>query len=268
MKNDIYLDAEIRISKAEILTIDQAWETVAINWWFWRLLWFESPAVLAATDKNNLLKIKAKRVYLLAPGQSLYRKVLHSTDHLFIHFHTLSIPESISKQIFSGLVLLDADPILFKLIGELVKALRTNSSVAHLSALSIVAHSLSQGIQHSTKAKQTIWKNAISIPNVIQKAQRLAVEKKGLITVSNLAERSGYSNDHFTRLFSKTLACTPATYLKELRMNEAARRLIHSDESIESIAENLAFSDRFHFSKVFAKQCGVSPAKYRKMHRV
>ena len=50
---------------------------------------------------------------------------------------------------------------------------------------------------------------------------------------------------------------------------ERAKLLLLSDEdySIGEIAQVLAFSDIYHFSKTFKKQCGLSPSQFAEQRR-
>jgi len=83
-----------------------------------------------------------------------------------------------------------------------------------------------------------------------------------------LAELCSVSPDHFIRLFRQSVGQTPTQYTLERRVGRAAQQLIFTDESIERIAEETGFRDRFYFSRVFAKRMGLPPARYRAGQRV
>lgn len=75
------------------------------------------------------------------------------------------------------------------------------------------------------------------------------------------------SEDHLIRLFRRTLGLTPAQYVIERRITLAAEWLAQTDRTLEEIAADSGFVDRFHFSKCFKKRIGLPPALYRKTHR-
>jgi AraC family transcriptional regulator of arabinose operon len=50
-------------------------------------------------------------------------------------------------------------------------------------------------------------------------------------------------------------------------MGQAAERLLAQDASIGRVAEELGFSDPFHFSRVFKKVFGVPPGQFARSHR-
>jgi len=83
------------------------------------------------------------------------------------------------------------------------------------------------------------------------------------LTNALLAKHCALSEDYFIRRFRNATGLTPHKYLNNLRAQKAARLLVFSSNSIEEIAETCGFSDRYHFSKVFASLMGHSPARYR-----
>ena len=49
-------------------------------------------------------------------------------------------------------------------------------------------------------------------------------------------------------------------------LKEAKYLLLHSDKTISSISENLGFTNRTHFYKLFKAKYGLTPNEYRKKH--
>jgi len=49
-------------------------------------------------------------------------------------------------------------------------------------------------------------------------------------------------------------------------MNKAANLLLTTDFKIKDIAYHVGFYDPYHFSKIFKKNHGQSPKKYRSDH--
>ena len=68
----------------------------------------------------------------------------------------------------------------------------------------------------------------------------------------------------FTRLFTDELDISPQRFVKKKRIDKACVLLHHFDYSIDRVASETGFSDRYHFSKIFKQITGFSPAKYRK----
>ncbi|MBD2871706.1 response regulator transcription factor [Paenibacillus arenilitoris] len=66
------------------------------------------------------------------------------------------------------------------------------------------------------------------------------------------------------QLFKKNLGKTFSEYVTELRINKACELLKHTELSIEEIASEAGYFDYYYFNKVFKKECGITPAKFRK----
>ena len=71
------------------------------------------------------------------------------------------------------------------------------------------------------------------------------------------------SQSNFQRLFRLETGFSPKHYELELRLEKARCRLGSPEKSINEIAEECGFSDRYAFSKAFRKYAGISPARYR-----
>ena len=88
------------------------------------------------------------------------------------------------------------------------------------------------------------------------------------IGVQELARRSGRSREHVARCMRAGLGRSPTDVIGELRIEEAARQLAHSDEPIADIADQLGFASRAWFYRVFRDRYACSPGEYRRQSRV
>jgi len=86
------------------------------------------------------------------------------------------------------------------------------------------------------------------------------------ITLSNLAERAGYSPNYFHHVFSSVMGKTPQEYLTEERIRNAKRLLVQSDKSLSEIAYECGFSSQSHFSRQFKKHTFSTPGQYRQQN--
>lgn len=87
------------------------------------------------------------------------------------------------------------------------------------------------------------------------------------IDIEGLAAESGYSSDHFRRLFKKTTGFNPKEYILRLRLENAKKLLATTSESLKSIAVNCGFEHYSQFSLFFKKQMKTSPTLYRDKYR-
>ena len=85
-------------------------------------------------------------------------------------------------------------------------------------------------------------------------------EHLNLVTVS---EAVGVHVVHLAREFRKHYGCTAGDYVRQLRIEYACREIGRSGSSLAEIASAAGFSDQSHFSKVFRRFTGMTPAEYR-----
>lgn len=83
------------------------------------------------------------------------------------------------------------------------------------------------------------------------------------ITLSALAETAGMSPHYFSVMFKQSTESSPHQYVLRRRI-ELARRLLNDRRvSVLEAAVRSGFSDQSHFTKIFRRIVGVTPAAYR-----
>jgi AraC-like DNA-binding protein len=83
------------------------------------------------------------------------------------------------------------------------------------------------------------------------------------LTLPKLAAVAHLSPIYFAKLFHKQTGLAPMAYVRQQRVEEAKRRLLSSDETVERIAERVGFEDPFHFSRIFRQLTGKAPTAFR-----
>jgi AraC family transcriptional regulator len=87
------------------------------------------------------------------------------------------------------------------------------------------------------------------------------------ITMRGVAAEMGVHPVHFVRSFRHHFGCTPAEFVRRLRIEWAQSRLLQSDLPVGEIAHAAGFYDHSHFDREFKRAAGCTPAQYRKAHR-
>lgn len=82
-------------------------------------------------------------------------------------------------------------------------------------------------------------------------------------TLKELAEMNHVGITTLIQLVKEYAGYTPANYLIFLRIKKARELLIHTTQSLTSIALDCGFYSSQHFSSTFSKWVGTSPKKYR-----
>lgn len=79
-----------------------------------------------------------------------------------------------------------------------------------------------------------------------------------------IARAAAISESECLRCFRATIGTTPIQYVRQYRVQAAARRLAAGDEKIALVAAGCGFSDVSYFTKTFREMKGCTPAEYRK----
>lgn len=86
------------------------------------------------------------------------------------------------------------------------------------------------------------------------------------LTLSALAEKCFYNPSYFSRAFKKKFGVSLVEYIGKERAKAAAELLLSTQCSMEEIAYRCGFGDKTGFYRVFEKQYGCTPSKYRQLH--
>ncbi len=89
----------------------------------------------------------------------------------------------------------------------------------------------------------------------------------GDLSIAELTRLTGMSRHRMTEWFQRHTGQTPSRYIADLRLRTAMQRLAATDASIEQIAEDLGYANRYYFSRVFNRQLGCGPATFRRGQR-
>jgi AraC-like DNA-binding protein len=96
--------------------------------------------------------------------------------------------------------------------------------------------------------------------------QRMEKAIQDKVSTKELADELGLSEEHFIRIFRKTLGMSPFQYFTRLKVEAASAYLVESFMPIKTISDYFGFENPFHFSRVFKKCTGLSPQEYRKTY--
>ena len=83
------------------------------------------------------------------------------------------------------------------------------------------------------------------------------------LTAEKIAERCFYNPNYFGEVFKRTFGVSLKDYIRERRVNEAARLLRLTDLSIDEIIDRVGFTNRTDFWRHFEKVFSMTPAEFR-----
>jgi AraC family transcriptional regulator len=84
-------------------------------------------------------------------------------------------------------------------------------------------------------------------------------------SLTELADEAACHPVTLTRAFRRTFGCSIRTYIRQRRLEEAARMLRHTDIPISSIAIRTGFADQAHFTRALRRAAGRTPATLRSL---
>ena len=84
------------------------------------------------------------------------------------------------------------------------------------------------------------------------------------ISLDDIATEVGMNRSAFCTYFKRHKGMTFLQFVTQYRLNTACGLLKHSQKSISEICYLVGFNDLPHFVRVFTKEKGMSPGKYRK----
>lgn len=135
---------------------------------------------------------------------------------------------------------------------------RSDGGIALVAVLDTAAIAAVAAMRRRTDSRRPgfAWSSSIC---------RHACSKRFVSTMSRPSR--AFHPAHLARVFRKHYRCSVGQYVRRMRVDLAARQLAGSRCSIAEIAAQLGFADQSHFSRVFVKLIGLTPARYRKLHR-
>jgi len=83
-------------------------------------------------------------------------------------------------------------------------------------------------------------------------------------SVDAIAAERGMTRSHFSHYFRARTGLTPARFMSEVRVQEAARALLTTRAPLKQVAGEWGFANVNHFGKAFRRFLHASPAAYRR----
>ena len=120
-------------------------------------------------------------------------------------------------------------------------------------ALELLAEAFRAG--HSTGRRAPEW--LVRAREIIEGSYREP------LTVAAIAAQAGAHRVTLARGFRVHFGCSVAHYIRELRVRDACRALAQNELSLAEIAAHAGFCDQPHFTRVFRRITGMTPAAYR-----
>jgi transcriptional regulator GlxA family with amidase domain len=100
-------------------------------------------------------------------------------------------------------------------------------------------------------------------PNIQRLAERVTGHPSADWRTDVLAAEAGVSQRSLSRLFRKGLNISPEDFVERVRTDLARRRLLETDENVETIALACGFGSLRRMDRAFARTMAASPTEFR-----
>ncbi|MCW1837914.1 AraC family transcriptional regulator [Bacillus xiamenensis] len=83
------------------------------------------------------------------------------------------------------------------------------------------------------------------------------------LTRKDLAHKMGFHESYFSTFFKQSMGMSVTDYIAQIRIDEAKKRLLQTDDQIQIIARQVGYTDSLYFSRKFRQKTGRSPSQFR-----
>lgn len=166
-------------------------------------------------------------------------------------------------------ILGESEPLLEQLALAVLSELRVPSGVGGRLYTDALAHTLAvqtlyalgNGVSRQRAlAAQTASMSRHGVQRVLDYIDTALDQDLSLATLAGVAD---YSPHFFARAFKKQVGQSLHQYVVQRRIERARQLLLRSDQPISQIALLTGFSGQSHFTSVFRRLTGITPAEYR-----
>jgi len=252
-----YLQPEISIYRCEYETDCFYWNYNNVSAPYWRFYWCASPGGEMFYKQEKIIP-RADSFIMIPPDTCFSTQVTTSFEQLYIHFVADPPFDRVRQNIY---VFEMQECILSKILSlkEIVLAGQTDMHF-RLLLFGLIYEALLE-----IPREAFVVDNSSYDPRIIKITKLLDENTAWVYSNEELAQMVNMSVNGFIRLFSRDMGISPLQYSRQKRIQKACLLLHFSKQSIDEIARNTGFQDRYYFSRVFKQITNHSPAQYRKL---
>ncbi len=220
---------------------------------YWCFYWNSTPGAWI-TYQSQKFELSPQKIVLIPPFTPFSSGMSKPFTHFYLHFYSPGILDKIRRT-----------PIFLEAgeIANTVSNIFNQSNVCQMLSI----YGLLFNYLAKIPEKYCLLDSEENINPIIRKAVDLMHENINVPFDNRQCSRLvGLGINEFYALFKQEMHLTPRQYMLMLRLEHSSILLRHSQSSIDKIAENCGFADRYHFSKAFKTHFGIPPVEFRKKH--
>ncbi len=148
-----------------------------------------------------------------------------------------------------------------QLFEKLVFHFTTASPISHTECISVL-YKIYGSFRSQSLASSPVGSNQDKLEQALSYME--SNFKDPTFSISALAEEIKISEVYFRKLFKAKYHMTPSEYITSLRLQNAKKLMRYPFLALEECAQQSGFSSLQYFCRVFKKEHGISPGKYRR----
>ena len=256
----------VRVYIVDRIPIDEHWNAQDVLSSYWRLYMNnrDGAAVILPDDRYDLT---AGRIHFVPAWVPFSCECTEAITHCYAHFELLGLLGSVTRQVFDRPMALPPLPELEARVASRMAEVRepdVSPLYTDCAMKALILEALGELFRSLSAHDRARCELSLRAQSVFEPALTYIDQNLDSSIINDtLARLCGLSEDHFIRRFREELGQTPAQYVIEKRLAAASRLLLHTQDSIDSIAAQTGFANRYYFSRVFSRHLGVPPARYR-----
>ena len=263
VENNVILSNSINyltmnISEIRYAILDSAWRRdptkESINRIYYVL---EGTAYIECNGR--LITMQPGNIYIIPAGLELKYWCDDHLEKLYMHVNVLRYD---NYDLLSGL----QDCLVFEnRMEEIQEMVRQWRRADYYSMMYIRAHAYGLICEAMERVGADSWKNEAYSLLVKRCIEYVDKNLKSGLSATEIAAELFVSESRLRKVFRQEVGVPIGKYINDRVLSAAELQLRYSDRSIKTISETLGFCDQFYFSRMFARQYGMSPVNYRKI---
>ncbi len=236
------------------------------DWWnfsnvlspFWRL-YYNARKGHQVVFRDRVVELTPEHLVLIPDGQ-----LFHCQGHTPVP--TLWLAFNVARRLRTEQripILLPPTRTERVLIGDIVQLFSRNRQAENRDRIFHAGMALLHIVLNRPEIQ---WQG--DVPAAVDQTVRYIEEHYAApILIPRLARMAGVCTESLARSFKKCRGETIGRFIVKVRVREAAHLLLHTDATIDTVAEKTGFPNRAYLSRVFKKTTGEAPAEFRLRHR-
>lgn len=229
----------------------------------WAFVFITGGEGIVQVESEQIQKVQSGSMFFVYPGLSLSYGPMEYWDEYYIRFEGERIKGWLNnKMIKEQFHLKNAgvNPKWIKKIESIYAKIDSGLPADADRAALLLEHLIFECYQWNNETTRKQSALFLSILESLADNLDISMNAKGV------AERHHISVSTLRRIVKRNTGYPLHEYWHRLKVEEAKRHLITTNESIKEISEKLGYTDPYYFSRLFRKISGVSAQQFRNQY--